>query len=109
MTIVWLASGCILCADAPPLASADASRVNALVQAAKSNGDAVAGAKVFANPKNACMSCHKLGPTGGDVGPALDVVGNCLTPNQIVESLLWPEREIKPQFAAVRLQLDDGS
>src|SRR5262245_57875766 len=82
MPIVVLAAACMWCVDAPPLAPADASRVSALVQAAKSNGNAVAGAKVFANPKNACLSCHKLGPTGGDVGPALDVVGNCLTPNQ---------------------------
>jgi len=109
MTIVLFAAMCLWRADAPPLTPAEASRVNALVQAAKSNGDAVAGAKVFVNPKNACVSCHKLGPTGGDVGPALDAVGNCLPPHQIVESLLWPEREIKPQFAAVRLQLDDGS
>src|SRR5262245_40710384 len=108
MTFVLVSLGCTWCADAPPLAPAHAARVSALVQAAKSDGDAVAGAKVFANPRNACVSCHKLGHTGGDVGPALDAVGNCLPPHQIVESLLWPEREIKPQFAAIRLQLEDG-
>jgi len=108
MTIVFMAAGCLWCAEPPALKPSDASRVNALVQAAKAHGGGVAGAKVFANPKNACMSCHKLGQTGGDVGPALDVVGNCLAPNQIVESLLWPEREVKPQFAAIQLLLDDG-
>ena len=38
----------------------------------------------------ACLSCHKVGDQGGEVGPDLSTVGGLLPPEQIVESVLWP-------------------
>ena len=93
----------------PPLAPADAARVAALVAAAKERGNAARGAAVFGDARHACLSCHQLGASGGAVGPSLTIVGACLSAGQLAESILWPEREIKPEFAATIVERRDGS
>ena len=52
--------------------------------------------------------CHKVGGQGGAVGPDLSTVAHCLTPEQIVESVLWPRKEVKPEYAAVAVATSDG-
>ncbi len=79
-----------------------------LVTAAQSYGDAHRGARVFANAKTACLSCHKVGEHGGTVGPALTTLAKDRSPQQIVESLLWPERDIKEEFRSWNLLTAEG-
>ena len=66
------------------------------------------GAAVFAEAKLACISCHKVGQQGGVIGPDLSAVGRCLTPEQIVESVFWPARLVKPEYNAVVVATTDG-
>ena len=56
------------------------------------------GAEVFASPKFACLSCHRVGDQGGIVGPDLSTTGLCLKPEEVVESLLWPRRQVKEGY-----------
>jgi putative heme-binding domain-containing protein len=74
-------------------------RVAELVKALK-NGDARRGAAVFRSPQFACMNCHKVGGVGGAIGPDLTKVGTCITPDLIVEAVLWPKRQVKDEFKA---------
>jgi putative heme-binding domain-containing protein len=86
----------------------DASFVADLVAAAKEHGDAGRGAQVFRAAKFACFSCHQVGSHGGAVGPALSDVGKRLKPEEIAEAVLWPKRQVKPEYIAWRVRTIDG-
>ena len=64
--------------------------------------------RVFRSPQFACLSCHKVGTQGGTVGPDLTLVSRCLPPDQIVESVLWPKRQIKEGYRAISVATRDG-
>jgi putative heme-binding domain-containing protein len=86
----------------------DPARVAALVAEARAEGDPRRGAEVFADPRFACLSCHKVGRQGGLVGPELTDLGRSMTPEQVVESVLWPSRQVKEGYAAVVVATADG-
>ena len=53
-------------------APSDPNLVATLIGEARKDGDARRGAAVFASPKFACLSCHKVEAQGGSVGPDPD-------------------------------------
>ncbi len=71
-----------------------------LAHSAITTGDAGRGLLVFASAKFACLSCHKIGDQGGTVGPELSQIGKQRTAVHLAESLLWPNREVKPEYLA---------
>ncbi len=83
--------------------------VKKVVARAKSDGDATAGITVFASNKFACLSCHKIGETGGAVGPSFDQLGKQRTVEQIVESLFWPQRTIEAAYHTQRVLTSSGT
>jgi putative heme-binding domain-containing protein len=89
-------------------APADAAQISALIADAQKDGDAARGAAVFASPKFACLSCHRVGDQGGSVGPDLSTAGACIKPDEIVESLLWPKQKVKEGYEAVAVATADG-
>jgi len=90
----------------PPAWSAEL--VANMLAEARAQGDARRGAGVFNVATSACTSCHKVGEQGGEVGPPLTTVAKCLTPEEIVESLFWPSRTVKPDYRAVAITTADG-
>lgn len=82
--------------------------VKELVADAKAHGDARRGAAVFRAATSACLSCHRVGKQGGDVGPNLSAVGACIPPEEVVEGVFWPNRTLKPEFRAVAVTTTDG-
>lgn len=72
------------------------------------HGDPQRGVAVFAAAQFACLSCHKVGRHGGSVGPELTAIGQQRTAQQIVESIFWPKREVKPEYESVVLVTVDG-
>jgi putative heme-binding domain-containing protein len=94
--------------EAKPTPSYDAALVREIVDDAKKHGDARRGALLFGLPTSACLSCHKVGTRGGTVGPDLTKVGFCLKPEEIVESVLWPNRTVKPEFKAIAITTTSG-
>ena len=82
--------------------------VEQAVAEAREQGDARRGAGVFAAAATGCTACHKVGGAGGGVGPELTTVAKCLTPEEIVESVYWPGRTVKPEYRAHALLLADG-
>lgn len=80
--------------------------------AAEASGEkasAANGARVFTRHTLACISCHKVGEHGGNVGPALTKLGTERTPEQIAESLLWPQHVVQPEFRTVTIVTADGA
>lgn len=86
----------------------DPALVSRIVADASARGSARRGAMIFGSAHFACISCHRVGEQGGQAGPALSDVGKRLKPEQIVESLFWPKREVKPEFKAFAVQTTDG-
>jgi putative heme-binding domain-containing protein len=88
----------------------DPDRVAALVAALREGrGDAARGAEVYRRPQLACVACHQIGDEGGVIGPALNGVGAGLPLDQIVESILWPDRQIKEGYQAVAFTTKAGA
>src|SRR6266545_146775 len=85
-----------------------AALVKELLADAKMHGDARRGAVVFRAATSACLSCHKVGKQGGEVGPSLSAVGICIPPEEIVEGVFWPNRTVKPEFKAVAVEVANG-
>lgn len=88
----------------PPQYSA--GLVRQLANSAATHGTAGRGAVIFQSL--ACVSCHKVGGNGGDVGPDLTALGTTLSSERIIEELLWPNRQIKEGFATVVVLTRDG-
>lgn len=67
------------------------------------------GRNVFNNnPAAQCVRCHAVKGAGGVVGPALDNIGNILTREKILESLIEPSKRLAPGYGTVTITLKDG-
>jgi putative heme-binding domain-containing protein len=82
--------------------------VKQLAAEARSQGDGKRGRAVFTSKLANCTACHRIGGQGGDVGPDLSSVGTGLTVDLIVESILWPNRQVKEGYMATRVTTVDG-
>ncbi|WP_165243804.1 PVC-type heme-binding CxxCH protein [Paludisphaera soli] len=67
-------------------------------------GDPDRGRAVF---DRECLSCHKVGERGHAVGPNLAGVRR-RTAEEILRSILDPNREVSPEFLEYTVALDDG-
>lgn len=62
---------------------------------ARDGGDPLRGKRVFLDHAGvACMRCHKVGKDGGEVGPPLSIVGKQHTRQEILESIVIPNKVI---------------
>lgn len=82
--------------------------VRQAVADAREQGDARRGAGLFSSDVTGCTSCHRVAGAGGRIGPELSTVSRCLTPAEIVESVYWPNRSVKPEYRAHAFLLADG-
>lgn len=65
------------------------------------------GRKVFGSA--GCFACHRFGQDGGALGPDLTGAGGRFTPHDLLESIIYPEKEISDQYGQVVITLDDDS
>jgi len=72
-------------------------------------GDASKGERIFFDKAETnCLRCHMVKDRGGKVGPALDGVGTRRTREQLLTSVLDPNREIVEGYGKVLLFLRKG-
>jgi len=72
-------------------------------------GHASRGIKVFNEHLAAqCLACHRIGPEGSKVGPALTEIGK-KGREYILESLIDPAAKIAPGFGVMTATLKDGA
>ena len=73
-------------------------------------GDAAEGRKVFfEKPEASCVRCHKIGTEGGEVGPNLSDIGKRQTREYILESMVFPNKQIAPGFDTWLVTLKSGT
>ncbi|NND08195.1 MAG: c-type cytochrome [Saprospiraceae bacterium] len=71
-------------------------------------GDAAKGRRIFIRNANAqCLKCHKVRGYGGEAGPALDGVGDRLSREKLLQSIVDPSAEVAAGFGVVTLILKD--
>ncbi len=64
-------------------------------------GDPARGREIFFSDSGAqCKTCHRIGATGGAVGPDLSQIGKKYGRAAILQHLLEPSREVAPEFLA---------
>jgi putative heme-binding domain-containing protein len=85
------------------------SYVIKLIEDSQLNGDVKRGRKVFHSPVTACFACHQIDGKGGVLGPDLTTVSSGISPELLVESIIWPERQIKEGYAATRITTNTGN
>jgi len=86
-------------------------KVEQMPQVAKraiEEGSAERGAVVFASAKLACLSCHRIGEHGGNVGPQLNRLGVERSSDQIAQSLYFPNHQVDAKYRVVQLLTDEG-
>ena len=68
------------------------------------------GKDIFFNDNTAqCIRCHKINGSGGAAGPELTQIASQLSPTQLLESLIAPNKRIAPGYGVVTAQLVDGT
>jgi putative membrane-bound dehydrogenase-like protein len=77
--------------------------------AAKTDGNAERGRALFADLKGAaCLKCHKVGEQGGDAGPALNGIATKYNRAQLIESVLYPSKQILDGYHQTQIRTSDG-
>lgn len=73
-------------------------------------GDPVAGRKIFFDRADvACVRCHKMDGTGGEVGPNLSAIGTAKSRVYLLESLLAPNQHIAQGYETAVITLKSGT
>jgi quinoprotein glucose dehydrogenase len=73
-------------------------------------GNAEEGKKAFIERQDlACFRCHKINGEGGEVGPELAGIGQKHPREYILESILFPNKNVAPGFESVIVTLKDGT
>jgi quinoprotein glucose dehydrogenase len=73
-------------------------------------GDAEEGKKVFLEKVEAsCVRCHKYNGEGGEVGPDLAGIGSRYDRQYLLESLVFPNKQIAQGFESAVVTLKNGT
>ena len=79
-------------------------------RAALYGGNAEEGRKVFIERQDAgCFRCHKINGEGGAVGPDLTGLGHRQPREYILESIVFPNKQIAPGFENAVITLKNGA
>jgi len=73
-------------------------------------GDAAAGKAIFFERAEVfCSRCHTVGYEGGQAGPSLTGIGAKKSRDYLLESIVFPNKEIAQGWENVLISLNDGS
>ena len=87
----------------------DPQRVRDLADRAFASGDANRGLRLFTRANLACFSCHRVGESGGLIGPELTESSRNRSAAELAESLLWPNQTVAAAYQPYKIQLEDGT
>jgi putative membrane-bound dehydrogenase-like protein len=72
-------------------------------------GKAEHGKQLFAAQTSTCITCHRVGETGVEFGPALSEIGSKLGKAAIYEAVIDPNAGVSMGFETTVLTMKDGS
>ncbi len=73
-----------------------------------SGGDAKVGERLFMTKTElSCVRCHKVGDTGGDVGPPLHEIGKTKDQRYLLESIVAPDAKLAQNYETIVVLTDD--
>lgn len=85
----------------------NAQYVKGLAKKVISNGNSEQGRQIYTK-LGTCAACHIIDDQGGDIGPELTIVGAGRSPELLIESVLWPNRQIREGYMTSRITTRDG-
>ena len=89
--------------------SSKAEHERLIAYALQSRGNPDRGRDIFAKAEQSlCVKCHRLGATGGRVGPDLTGIGSRFSRIHLIESILEPSRSVGPGYATIVVVRDTG-
>ncbi len=71
-------------------------------------GDAARGAEIFQKTQLSCVRCHRVGRTGGEVGPVLTTIGAQRDRRYLLESICLPDAAIAQGYETAVIADDAG-
>jgi putative heme-binding domain-containing protein len=74
----------------------------------KHKGRADLGRFVFFSPKVGCATCHRAENKGGQIGPDLSRIGQFRNKDEILESIVFPNLTIAPEYRTYNIVTGDG-
>jgi putative heme-binding domain-containing protein len=91
----------------------DISIVRSLASEVRQSGDAAAGKQLFLSSLANCTACHRVRNVTTTInafpkGPDLTAVAAGLQLELIIESVIWPKRQIKEGYEMTTILTDDG-
>jgi quinoprotein glucose dehydrogenase len=90
-------------------ATLDANDPLALYRPAMEGGNAERGRAIFFGKADvSCVRCHKIGGTGGEVGPDLSQIAKDKSREYLLESIVLPSKTIAKNFESVIIHDADG-
>ena len=82
--------------------------IDSLAAEVRKDGDSERGSKVYHRDSLACTKCHVISGQGQEFGPELTAVGAGLPLEIIIESVVWPRRQIKEGYLSTAITTRDG-
>jgi putative heme-binding domain-containing protein len=84
------------------------AEVKKLGETVLKSGDAARGERIFRRPQQSCASCHSIGGVGGKVGPDLTSIGASAPIDYLIDSVLYPNKDIKDGYQSYLIETTDG-
>jgi len=72
-------------------------------------GNPARGQTAYFAGAGACVSCHRIGDTGGTLGPDLSHIGRIRTVRDLVEAIAFPEATIARGYETIQVRTRDGN
>jgi len=79
-----------------------------MAESVRKNGDAARGERIFRSQQQSCATCHAIGGVGGHVGPDLTSIGASAQLDYLIDSVYYPNKEIKDGFQSCLIETRDG-
>lgn len=71
-------------------------------------GNIQSGRDIFVNKRAACTACHRVGDSGGKIGPDLTKVGERRSQRDLLEAVLYPSASVGQGYETYVIQTSGG-
>lgn len=104
--LLAISSRCLLAQDLEILLQQES--LADLAREARQKGDPGRGAIIFHQPGLACSRCHAIDEPSRGLGPDLTALGNDVSDESLIESVLYPSKTIAKEFESISIWMLDG-